>query len=78
MHAHARLTPEGRRILCDRIAGGRPVAHGAKEMGVRRTTSHRWWRRYRELGESGLCDRSWLTSRLTATMELSHHWIHPR
>lgn len=27
MHRNARLTPEGRRILCERIASGRPTAH---------------------------------------------------
>ena len=58
MHANARLTPEGRRILCERIAAGRPVAHVAAEMAVSRTTAYRWWRRYRQEGEAGLVDRS--------------------
>lgn len=58
MHANARLTPEGRRILVERIASGRPAAHVAAEMGVSRTTAYRWWRRYQEEGEDGLFDRS--------------------
>ena len=58
MHGNARLTPEGRRILCERIASGRPAAHVAAEMGVSRTTAYRWWRRYQTEGLSGLVDRS--------------------
>ena len=58
MHRNARFTPEGRRILCERIASGRPAAHVAAEMGVSRTTAYRWWRRYQTEGLSGLYDRS--------------------
>jgi transposase InsO family protein len=56
-HANARLTPAGRRILCQRIAAGRPVAQVAAEMGISRTSAYRWWRRYREGGPAGLIDR---------------------
>ena len=52
-HANARLTPAGRRILVDRIAAGRPVAHVAAEMGVSATTAWRWWRRFQDEGTSG-------------------------
>jgi transposase InsO family protein len=56
-HANARLTPAGRRILCQRIAAGRPVAHAAAEMGISRTAGYRWWARYRQGGPAGLLDR---------------------
>lgn len=56
-HANARLTPVGRRILCQRIAAGRPVAHVAAEMGISRTCAYRWWARYRQHGHAGLVDR---------------------
>ena len=58
MHGNARLTPQGRRILVDRIASGRPAAHVAAEMGISRTTAYRWWNRYRVEGYAGLVDRS--------------------
>ena len=57
LHRNAKLTPAGRRLLVDRIASGRPVAHVAAE-GVARQTAHRWWRRFVAEGESGLQDRS--------------------
>lgn len=57
-HANARLTPMGRRVLVDRIAGGRPVAHVAAEMGISATTAWRWWRRWQQEGPAGLLDRS--------------------
>ncbi|MDI2131468.1 IS481 family transposase [Yinghuangia seranimata] len=57
-HRNARLTVHGRRILVERVASGRPVAHVAAEMGVSRATAHKWVRRWRTEGESGLHDRS--------------------
>ena len=58
MHANAKLTPAGRRLLVERIAQGRPAAHVAAEMGVARQTASRWWRRWLAEGEAGLRDRS--------------------
>lgn len=57
MHANAPLTPTGRRILCERIAAGRPIAHVAAETGVSRQTASKWWNRYLVEGEAGLVDR---------------------
>lgn len=53
MHANAPLTSTGRRILCERIAKGRPIAHVAEEMGVSRQTASKWWNRYLAEGEAG-------------------------
>ncbi|MER8073865.1 IS481 family transposase, partial [Streptomyces sp. NPDC094034] len=56
-HRNARLTVHGRRILIERVHAGRPVAHVAAEMGISRTTAHKWVRRFAEEGETGLHDR---------------------
>ena len=57
-HGNARLTPAGRLTMCQRIAGGRPIAHVAAEMGVSRATATKWWRRFLEFGPAGLADHS--------------------
>ncbi|MFC0842264.1 IS481 family transposase [Streptomyces noboritoensis] len=57
-HPNARLTVHGRRLLVDRVRGGRPVAHVADEMGVSRATAHKWVRRWRTEGDAGLYDRT--------------------
>ncbi|RSO40271.1 IS481 family transposase [Streptomyces sp. WAC 06725] len=48
----------GRQLWGDRVRAGRPVAHGADEMGISRTTAHKWIRRRRAEGDPGLLDRS--------------------
>lgn len=57
-HPNARLTVHGRQLLVDRVRAGRPVAHVADEMGISRTTAHKWVRRWRAEGDPGLHDRS--------------------
>ncbi|EXU69804.1 transposase [Streptomyces sp. PRh5] len=57
-HPNARLTVHGRRLLIERVRAGRPVAHVADEMGISRTTAHKWVRRWRAEGDAGLYDRS--------------------
>ncbi|MEU0640624.1 IS481 family transposase [Streptomyces albidoflavus] len=56
-HPNARLTVHGRRLLVDRVRAGRPVAHVTDEMGISRTTAHKWVRRWRAEGDAGLYDR---------------------
>ncbi|MFE6840936.1 IS481 family transposase, partial [Streptomyces sp. NPDC057705] len=57
-HRNARLTVFGRRLLVERVNSGRPVAHVAAEMGISRSTAHKWMRRWRAEGPAGLHDRS--------------------
>ncbi|WP_433539829.1 IS481 family transposase [Streptosporangium sandarakinum] len=57
-HRNARLTVHGRRLLIERVRSGRPVAHVAAEMGISRTTAHKWVRRWKQEGDAGLADRS--------------------
>jgi transposase InsO family protein len=57
VHRNARLTPQGRLLLCQRIEAGWPVAHAAAAMGISRDRAYVWWRRYREEGVGGLEDR---------------------
>jgi transposase InsO family protein len=58
VHRNARLTPQGRLLLCQRIEGGWPVAHAAGAMGISRDRAYVWWRRYQTEGVAGLEDRS--------------------
>lgn len=59
MHANARLTLHGRRLLVERVRDdGRPISHVARELGVSRQCASRWVARYDRGGEAGLRDRS--------------------
>ena len=58
MHRNAPLTPEGRLRLCRLIEEGWTVASAAESFRISRQTAHKWWRRYEEVGERGLSDRS--------------------
>jgi len=58
-HRRARLTPFGRWLIVHRVEDlGWPVAHVAAMSGVSRATAHKWLRRFRAEGLSGLEDRS--------------------
>ncbi|MFD8638214.1 leucine zipper domain-containing protein, partial [Streptomyces sp. NPDC059656] len=57
-HRNARLTVFGRRLLVERVASGRPVAHVTAEMGISRATAHKRMHRWRAEGEHGLHDWS--------------------
>jgi transposase InsO family protein len=57
-HPRAKLTPEGRRLVVDRVrTHGWTPAQTAEAMGVSRATVYKWLRRYAGEGEAGLLDR---------------------
>ncbi len=57
-HVNARLTVHGRRLIVDRVAAGRPVAHIAAELGVSRQTAYRWVRRFWTSGKAERFNRT--------------------
>jgi transposase InsO family protein len=59
VHANARLSPIGRRLLIDRIESGSWTVQGAAEsLGVSERTARKWLARWRSEGPQGLLDRS--------------------
>jgi len=49
-HPNARLTPQGRKLLADRIVAGWTITKAASAAGISRQTGSKWWRRSK-LGE---------------------------
>ena len=59
LHANARLSPIGRRLLIERVEGeGWTVLSAAESAGVSERTARKWIARWRAEGEPGLLDRS--------------------
>jgi transposase len=72
VHANARLSPIGRRLLIDRIEGeGWTVQAAAESAGVSVRTACKWLARWRSEGESGLTDRSSAPRRVANKSEAS-------
>jgi transposase InsO family protein len=57
-HANAKLTFAGRRLIVERLQADWTQAQVAAAQGVSRSTVAKWWKRFREEGDSGLRDRS--------------------
>lgn len=57
-HKNAPLTPLGRLGMIQRLEAGEPVTQVAHAVRLSPRRVREWWRRYRELGEAGLQDRS--------------------
>jgi transposase InsO family protein len=59
LHANARLSPIGRRLLITRVEGeGWTVQSAAESAGVSERTARKWIARWRREGQQGLLDRS--------------------
>jgi transposase InsO family protein len=59
VHANARLSPNGRRLLVDRIERDGWTVHAACEAaGISERTARKWLARWRTEGAAGLIDRS--------------------
>lgn len=59
VHASARLSPIGRRLLVDRVVSGEfSVSAAAEAAGISERTACKWLARWRAEGEAGLLDRS--------------------
>jgi transposase InsO family protein len=56
-HRNARTTVYARRLMVERHQAGWPAARIAEQLGVSRATVHKWIRRHRTEGETGLEDR---------------------
>src|SRR3954454_4754792 len=59
LHANARLSPNGRRLLIDRVEQhGWDIGDAAQAAGISVRTARKWLARWRAEGELGLLDRS--------------------
>jgi transposase len=59
IHANARLSPNGRRLLVDRIErDGWTVQAASEAAGISERTARKWLGRWRREGQDGLLDRS--------------------
>ena len=59
LHQNARSCPASRALLVERVEdAGWTVQKAAEAQGLSARSAYRWLRRYRELGEAGLQDRS--------------------
>lgn len=58
VHKNARLTPAGRALLAERVAGGWTVKAAADAAGISRRTAHKWLARHRLKNERRHHDRS--------------------
>jgi transposase InsO family protein len=58
LHANAKLSPNGRRLLVARLDQGWDIRQAAEAAGISVRTARKWLARWRAEGELGLLDRS--------------------
>jgi transposase InsO family protein len=58
LHANAKLSPNGRRLLVARLEQGWEIGQAAEAAGISVRTARKWLARWRAEGELGLLDRS--------------------
>ena len=59
LHANARLSPIGRRLLVDRVErDGQSIEAVSESLGISSRTASKWLSRWRAEGDAGLLDRS--------------------
>ncbi len=84
MHKNARLTPQGRLLLVQRVTEqGWPVAAAASAAGLSQRQAYRWLARYRAGGAAALMDRSSASRRCPhevpgARVAAIEHWRRQR
>jgi transposase InsO family protein len=72
-HGSARLTVHGRRAICRRVLQqGWSVTAAAEAAAVSRQTASKWVKRFRELGDAGLANRSTRPHRSPAKLATRH------
>lgn len=72
-HGSAALTVHGRRTICRRVLEeGWSITAAATAMGVSRQTASKWVSRFRELGDTGLANRSTRPHRSPRRLPTAH------
>lgn len=70
LHSRAKSCPSSRALFVRRVLGGMTVLQASEMAGFSQRTGHKWMKRFRMEGESGLQDRSSQPHRLARSHEL--------
>lgn len=70
LHSRARSCPFSRGLFVERVLSGMTVIEASRLAGFSERTGHKWLRRFRDEGISGLCDRTSRPRHLARSHEL--------